>query len=360
MKHGIEGIFRIIVILTLLSSFLGTVVASPEENRYFREVGQVDTGGWALDVWVEGNYAYIVDLEAGFRIYDVNNPSKPNELAHMFPAGGAHRMFLDTVNDLVYLANHVHGLEIINVSDPTNPIDIEHTYLERGSVSDVFLVDDLAYIIEYGLTVLNINDPSNPLKLGHYPGDDYMSDIKVVGDYAYLSHGHFGLDILDITDPANMTKVGTYVDDGIANNAEIIGNLVFLADWDRGLKIIDILDRKNPTKIGESENDTDYAGDLAISGNLAYVGGWEDGLYLYNVSDPTKPVLMANYNDGGKATGVYVHNNLVFVADTTDGLEILEMELNKSVNSTSFDLLIPFILGVGLIFVFQKRRKIVI
>ncbi|MFW9854389.1 MAG: LVIVD repeat-containing protein [Candidatus Thorarchaeota archaeon] len=358
---GHKNHFLVLIYTTIISTSLLISSGTLQEDVGFElgleEVGQIDTGGWALDIWVEGGLAYLTDLEAGFRIYDVSNPSESEELAHMFPSGGAHQMFLDGPDDLVYLANHVHGLEIINVSDPTNPREIEHTYHEGGYVSDVYLVDNLLYIIEHGLTVLNVSDPGNPVKLGEYPGDDYMSDIKVIGDYGYLSHGHFGLDILDITDPTNMTKVKTYVDEGIANNAEVIGNLLFLADWDGGFKILDITDRNNPTKIGESESSTDYAGDLTITGHLAFVGGWEDGLYVYNISDPIQPMLLANHNDGGKATGVYVQDDLIFVADNTDGLEILRIRSNIPGNSTSFEFLIPFVLCIGLMSLHQKIRK---
>ncbi|MFW9779900.1 MAG: LVIVD repeat-containing protein [Candidatus Heimdallarchaeota archaeon] len=357
MKRGLYRITTVLVVFTLLFSFLGNVVVGSDGNGYLEEVAQIDTGGWALDVWVEAGFAYLTDLEAGFRIYDVTNPSSPEELAHMFSSGGAHQMFLDTINDLVYLGNHVHGLEIINVSDPNNPKEIGHTYNEGGYVTDAYLVDNLLYIIEHGLTVLDVSDPGNPVRLGHFSGDDYMSDIKVVGNYGYLSHGQFGLDILDISDPTNITKVGTYVDEGIANNAEVIGNLLFLADWDAGLKILNISDRNFPAKIGESESITDYAGDLTIFGDLAFVGGWVDGLYVYNISNPMRPVLKTSYHDGGKATGVYVQDDLVYVADTTEGLEILKIRSGTTETSTSLEFMLPFALCVGLVCVHRKIGK---
>jgi hypothetical protein len=47
-----------------------------------REVGFFDTPGFALDVYVSGNYAYVADGYAGLRVIDVSNPANPREVGY--------------------------------------------------------------------------------------------------------------------------------------------------------------------------------------------------------------------------------------------------------------------------------------
>jgi len=84
------------------------------------EVGFFDTDGIALDVKVNGDYAYIADLY-GLRIINISDPANPFETG-----------FIDTyyaqkvtINDTIaYVADDYEGLKIINISDPYNPTEI--------------------------------------------------------------------------------------------------------------------------------------------------------------------------------------------------------------------------------------------
>jgi hypothetical protein len=58
-----------------------------------------------------------------------------------------------------------------------------------------------------------------------------------------------------------------------------------------------------------------------------YVSDFDEGLEIYNISDIQNPEKLVTYFDGGIAFGHWVVHNLIFVADKSDNLEILKLEL---------------------------------
>jgi len=62
-------------------------------------------------------------------------------------------------------------------------------------------------------------------------------------------------------------------------------------------------------------------------------------LEILAVGNPASIVKIGNYFDGGSATNIEVVNDLVFVADGEDGLEVLQIEVAQEL----FD---PFFIGL--------------
>ncbi len=114
-------------------------------------VGQWDDfGGTYADVWGDGDYAYV---------------------AHF---------------------NH-HGVHIVNISDPQNPVAIEYLLPppnDNGSAQDVKVADGLMFIgIEGGeqsAHVVDVRDPTKPLPLVSIDIDGYRSIHNLFYDSGYL------------------------------------------------------------------------------------------------------------------------------------------------------------------------------
>src|SRR3972149_7494934 len=113
----------------------------------------------------------------------------------------------------------------------------------------------------------------NPL--GSY--GEAFSDVKVVGNYAYVASG-YGLKIFDISNPSSPKLMSTYKTDG-------------------------------------------YPRRVFISGTTAYVAGWS-GLAIIDISDPSSPKLQSSYNTGGSAFDVFVSGNIAYVANFFNGFAI--------------------------------------
>lgn len=67
---------RLIIIFTILALALSTTVNAQE----IAVVGQCNTPGGARGVVVSGNYAYIADHVGGLLVIDISDPSNPHEV----------------------------------------------------------------------------------------------------------------------------------------------------------------------------------------------------------------------------------------------------------------------------------------
>ncbi|ASP40172.1 hypothetical protein CHH28_16470 [Bacterioplanes sanyensis] len=118
-------------------------------------IGFVKPDGYARDVVIDGEYAYIAASHQGVVVVDIRKPSLP-VVAEYDTFGIANR--LDIEGDYLYVANMAGNgltadLEVVNISDPQNP---EHVYSYAAThgredyvldgIYDVEVVGGLAYI----------------------------------------------------------------------------------------------------------------------------------------------------------------------------------------------------------------------
>jgi len=75
------------------------------------------------------------------------------------------------------------------------------------------------------------------------------------------------------------------------------------------------------SKFCDSYNNTH---DVVVSGNVAYVADDTDGLEIINVTNPSSMFEQGSFNDGGKARGIFISKNVICVADGSHGLEIID------------------------------------
>ncbi len=79
-----------------------------------------------------------------------------------------------------------------------------------------------------------------------------------------------------------------------------------------------------PEEIGQFD-DGGNAWYVQVVGHLAFIADDSDGLEIIDISDPTAPCQVGQFDDGGYAYGVQVVGPLAYVCDGTDGLEIINI-----------------------------------
>lgn len=78
---------------------------------------------------------------------------------------------------------------------------------------------------------------------------------------------------------------------------------------------------------------------------------------LLNISDHTNPNLISQINDGGTVGDLFIVDNLIYVTDLTEGLEILEingLDRLREASGYSFLIVIP---AFVVLFSFKRIRK---
>jgi len=287
--------------------------------------GSIDTPDDIWDIFTKDGLAYLADFMGGLQIVDVSDPYNP-----VFVFSGSYNMMGDVMGVFVqdgsaFVANGTRGLRIIDVALPANP-ELAGSYNTLGNAYGVFVHDGLAYVADCsnGLQVLDISDSTNPMLAGSCDTPGCAHDVFVENGLAYVTDYEKGLHIVDVSDPTNPVLVGSYDTPGYASGVFATGGLVYVADGSSGLHIVDASDPHNPTLAG-SFNTSGTAYDVFIQGDMAYIADGDSGLKIVDVSDALNPIFAGSYNTPGKALDVWGTSGVAYVADNDGGLQIIDV-----------------------------------
>ncbi|MCK4408803.1 MAG: hypothetical protein KAW67_01880, partial [Candidatus Eisenbacteria sp.] len=128
--------------------------------------------------------------------------------------------------DHVYVADGGSGVQVIDISDPTNPIWVGSCDTP-GSASHVWIAGDHAYVADdtSGIQVIDISDPMNPVLVGSYDTSSEARHVAIAGDHAYVANYEFGLQVIEILQRAVVEDAAT----GQSLDVEPLGESVLRA-----------------------------------------------------------------------------------------------------------------------------------
>ena len=273
----------------------------------------------SYDVVATNGYAYVADGEYGLRILDLSSPSTPKQTALFSTDGSAQGITMS--GSYAYVADLKKGLFIIDVSDPSNPQLV--STLET-SARKVDVQGNYAYVAAYtnGLQIANIAQPANPEWIGKYQRAGMKAyEVKVSGTTAYV--GVDGAIIkVSVSNPANPQKVDSFIrgDDGMG--IALANNHIFTALKPFGIMAFD----SGLTAIGTYETPGE-AQDIVYSDGLLYVADGTKGLCILDGTDPTSPTLDIQ-NENLSAYAVSLDGEYIYLAGHNDGLHIFRSALD--------------------------------
>ncbi|MGQ9478257.1 MAG: DVUA0089 family protein [Candidatus Bipolaricaulia bacterium] len=288
-----------------------------------REVGSLKPPGYALDVWVEGRFAYLVVGFFGLLVLDISEPARPVQVGSYSTRDYARSITLS--GGYAYRADRGGGLVILDISDPMRPEEVA-TFDTPGSAQEVALSGSYAYVADSqgGLQIVDISNPRSPKGVGSYATRGYAEGVYVSGHYAYLATGDAGLEIVDISEPRNPKGVSALDLPGEAHSVWVSGDYAYVASGYRGLQIVDVSDPANP-RISGSQNTEGEAFGLFLAGSYLYLADYTAGLLLLSLADPKAPQPVAKLDTPGSAMSVFVSGDYAYVADREGGLRIIQL-----------------------------------
>ena len=299
-------------------------------------------GTVAVDVFGTGGSTYLAVAAArddGIQIINVTDPSNPVGTGSIIDGAGT---ALDGAYDVdvfgtggsTYLAVAAvvdDGIQIVNVTDPSNPvgtgsiIDGAGTALDGASAVDAFGTDGGTYLAvasyREGIQIVNVTDPSNPVAVAAIFDDDAALldnargvDAFRVGGSTYLavtSRDDSSLGVVNVTDPARPVLIAGIRDGGPA--ATLLGGArgvdtfvtggstyaVVAAQGESGLQLVDIADPSDPSPVSSVADGPALllGGAASVTtvnmGSAVYalaVSMFESGVQVVEVTDPSNPV----------------------------------------------------------------------
>jgi hypothetical protein len=176
-------------------------------------VGSIDIPGYANNVDVNGDYAFVAAGAAGLQVVDVSDPYLPQIAGAIDTPGNANDVKI--MGNLAYLADGaVGGLQIFDVSTPMTPV-LLGSVNTPGSAEDVVVYGSLAYVADGavgGLQIVDVANPVMPAILGGVNTPGGASGVDVWGTVAVVAEAglaSYDMTYVDVSDPANPVTIRT-------------------------------------------------------------------------------------------------------------------------------------------------------
>ena len=228
--------------------------------------------------------------------------------------------------DYAYVADYHGDLSILDISDPTNPTSVSnYTGLVSATPTGVFVKDSVCYVTtrQWGLQIVDVSNPASPSNLSAYHTIDHARDVFVVGDYAYVADESGGVQIVNVNDPANPTNSSAIDIDGLISGVYVEDSKLYIVDYYGGFFVYDVSVPSVPVYRGNFSLASGY--DLSVDGNTAYVAcGW-NGFFTINVTDSTTPTILDTYSTGNHMKDAKFEDHKVYVTDTILGVLVFDV-----------------------------------
>ncbi len=293
-----------------------------------------------------GTTVYLLDAGEGLIILDVSDPARPVRIGNYHSPAELRKM--KKVGDLLYVSDAWNGLTILDVSDPNATPTVVGVYQTPDSHSSTTLRGNwgidvrngLAYLSEgrNGFEVVDVSDPENPVSAGAFkPWQDGVTAMTLklnplmelpFTDIAHIVTKPGGFLVnFDVSDPDNIQELGSVSTSSntFAYDFEVTpdGRFAHLATA-ISVQALNVEDPLAPevihTQWGEDPRDIALDGDIRYiaSGNLSGCDG-VGSLRIQDISDPANPIDLSIvdwcYGDLGirRVSAVAVSNDRAYV-----------------------------------------------
>ena len=212
-------------------------ITNPRNPVYFGSAGASSTG---QGVAVSGNYVYVATHDSGLAIFNMANPGQR--------AGRYNYQF--GYKDITAAGNYLYGTtgntcEVISIANPLNPDYAGSCVVgQTGEVNAIFAEGQYVYLTEWfhGLHIVNVTTPSNPVLTGEMYDGAQGWDVFVYGDYAYMvtPQSLIVIGIEDRSAPMLLAQTDNLYGNGAGVCAQ--GDYVYVADMSSGVRIFRFTD----------------------------------------------------------------------------------------------------------------------
>jgi hypothetical protein len=325
-------------------------------------------------VYVQGNYAYITGKDnESLSVIDISDPTAMFEVGVIFDdsTGGTANCLDKPLN--VYVSGKYayvvtatdHALSIIDISNPSNLTEVGcvkdtstgGTATGLNTATALYVSGKYAYVLgkaDDALSIIDVSNPTNPIEVaalirgGATIGLDDPTGIYVSGRYAYVASqaGDGSMSIIDVLDPLNPVEVGIIQDAVAGGNASVLGGAqavyvlgryAYVSSYaNSSLTIVDVSNASNPFEISYIQDESkggeataiDGFSEIYVSGKYAYMTSLnDDAISVFDISNASNIVeldVLLDDSQGGEATnleasrGLFVSGKYAYVTSRDD------------------------------------------
>ncbi len=183
-----------------LQNYTGFRIVSLADPENPVEVGSVTTPN-IHDVYARNDTVWVAEgYSPTFSMYDVSNKTSPQLiLRYTIPSAGYVHNIWPTDDGRYAITTEETAFKTVKIWDVSNPsnVTLVGQYLGPNNLAhNVQVKGDEVYISHYesGITVVNIDDPSNPVEIGRFdtfPRGESPNFHGCWGAYPYTANGYF-------------------------------------------------------------------------------------------------------------------------------------------------------------------------
>lgn len=235
----------------------------------------------------------------GVEIFDISTPTQPTKIATY----NNHESVFAVDNGIAYLRNSTGGLKIVNLQNPATPLLLGEATLSKRNLLWYSLVvnQGMVYLATEvdGLQMLDVSQPSQIINLHAYELSS-MLQLKVQGTTGYVAAYPHALQLLDLTDAAHPQPLGQIDPEWMATAVQLDGNHMYTAnitnDYSSMRKVsirsYDISEPRAPVLIS-TYTPQGAVYDIAVANNRIYLVG-DQGLEIVDITIPTQPIMLSS------------------------------------------------------------------
>ena len=293
------------------------------------ETGNVSAGTNTINVYIQGDYAYVVNNNSfTLQIFDISNPSSPVLVGTV--STGFSPVTIYVQGRYVYVINSSSTtLQIFDVSNASSPVSIGSVTIGSNPQS-VYVQGRYAYVVggSNTLQIFDISNPSTPILVGSVSTGASTVGIFVQGRYAYvITPSLNSLQTFDISNPSSPVSIGSVTTGSNPQSLYVQGKYAYVTN--NGLQTLQIFDISNPSTlvlIGSVSTGSSPRS-VYVQGRYAYfVNTLSNTFQIIDVSNPSSPVSVGTVSTGTNPRGLYVQGRYVYVVNqTSNTLQIFDV-----------------------------------
>ena len=307
------------------------------------------SGSWSY-IAPDGSEYALIGAKSGLAVYSIDDASDIQELGFI-PGPATNWREITVLDQHAYVTTDVqgtgHSMQVVDLSDLPNSISLVTSYdetFQMGHIIQRDIYSEAPYVYVHGADsddgthIMDVSDPTNPVEVGVYAPGYYIHDGHVKGDFLYAAAFYEDkIDVVDISDKTNPTFVASIPDPGNNTHSSWLtedNKYLFVADEQDGVAstIINVEDVTDPTPVASVlANQASLLHNPYIKGDWAFCSHNTEGLRIYDIVDPTLPVEVGYYDTYSGPSGgfnglwsacPYFPSGKIIGGDRTEGLFI--------------------------------------
>ena len=312
--------------------------------------------GIPVDVYVTKKHAYVVSLNAGLYVYDVEYPQRPVFQTQIYERTDSYWNGVWAHGDALYVASARRGVLVFDIRNPHSPTLVRSVPTVPPNVHTVFVSGNLLYAAaqepDAAVLVFDVTTPLSPVLISKFQAKGFSApqqgdgphDMLAFEDRLYVNFWGAGYVVASMERPDEPVQLGSYRYEHATSHANAVGRygdrlIAFEGseDWGAHLRVLDVTDPANIRQIGEwrlFEHVSIH--NMVLVGTRLYVAHYQGGVRVLDVSVPETPRQVAHFNtfratDPRRGTSFYdgaigirvPGDGYVYTVDTSRGLIIL-------------------------------------